>query len=175
MKKLLVFAAFAAVVACIGAEYRIEAFTMTKAEGSTWAKHCSGTNGSMWYSPKKGNKLTATYAVPEAGKYFVWVRTGTYNQGWRKAQIAITAKNGGKSVGKAGDKKIPGFTKPTLYWEKLLVPLTITEANEEIKVEVTDVGGNSRIDCIILTTNPDYTPSENNDELVDIDELENME
>ena len=175
MKKMLVFAVFAAVAACFGAEYRIEAFTMTKAEGSTWAKHCSGTNGSMWYSPKKGNKLTGTYTVPEAGKYFVWVRTGTYNQGWRKVQVSFTAKSGAKCVGKAGDKKIPGFTKPTLCWEKLLIPLTITEANEEVKVEVTDVGGNSRIDCIILTTNPDYTPSENNDELVDIDELENME
>ena len=172
---MLVLAAFAAVAACFGAEYRIEAFAMNQAEGSAWTKHCSGTNGSMWYSPKKGNKLNATYVIPEAGKYFVWVRTQTNNQNWRKVQVSFTAKNGGKCVGKAGDKKIAGFTKPRLYWEKLLLPLTITEANEEVKVEVTDVGGNSRIDCIILTTNPDYTPSDKDADILDVDELENAE
>ena len=170
MKKLLVVAAFAA-AACMAAEYRIEAFTMNQAEGSNWAKHCSGTNGSMWYSPKKGNKLSGTFQMPKAGKYYVWVRTQTNNQNWRKIQVSVN----GKSIGKFGDKRIAGFTKPCLYWEKALLPLTVKEDGEELKLEITDIGGNSRIDCLVLSDNPEFTPSDQDSEITEIDELEIMD
>ncbi|MCQ2353238.1 MAG: hypothetical protein MJ033_07150 [Victivallaceae bacterium] len=152
MKKLLCLMALAAGV--LGAaEYRIEGNNMNYDED--WQKGVGGgTGGSILYAPKKGLKATGTYAIPTAGKYVVWVHGETRNEGWRKAQIKIN----GIPFGKFGDDKIKGFTKPTFYWKKLMLPLEVKTDGEVIKVEVVSLSGSARFDSIVLSSTPDFTP-----------------
>ncbi len=152
MKKLLCLAALAA--GLLGAaEYRIEGNNMNYDD--EWQKGVGGgTGGSILYAPKKGLKATGTYAVPEAGKYTVWVHGETRNEGWRRAQIKIN----GVPFGKFGDDKQKDFTKPNFYWKKMMLPLEVKAANDIIKVEVTALSGSARFDSIVLSSNPDFTP-----------------
>lgn len=171
MKKLFMLAAFAA-AACIGAEYRIEAWGMTIPEGSQWNRHYSGTLNGMADSSTKGSKLTGTYQIPAAGKYYIWVRTETRNEGWRQVQLSIN----GKKIGKFGDKKVAGYTKPTLRWDKAMPILKIPDDGTEVKVEITALQDIGRIDCVIFTTDPDFKPSNDDAEIVDgSEELELVE
>ncbi len=153
MKKMFLALLTGAAALCGAAEYRIEANDMTQAENSEWRDHCAGTNGHMLYATKKDSVLTGTYQIPEAGSYAVWVHTQTNNEGWRKVQLKINDA----SFGKFGDEKIKDFKKPCLIWKKAMLPLK-AEANQIIKVKII-AGANARIDCIVLSSNPDFNPS----------------
>ena len=151
MKKMIGMLAMAAAL-CGAAEYRIEANAMTQ-HGEGWAKHCDGTDGAMLLAKQGGIKLTGTYMVPEAGKYTVWVHTQTNNENSRKVKISLN----GVSYGRFGDEKIAGFTKPCLIWKKALLPIELA-ANAIVKAEITATPY-ARIDCIVLSSNPEFDPS----------------
>ncbi len=152
MKKLFLALLFGATALCGAAEYRIEANAMNQSDDSEWKDHCAGTLGHMLYAGKKGS-LTGTYQIAEAGSYAVWVHTQTNNEGWRKVQVKIN----GMSFGKFGDEKVKDFVKPRLHWKKAMLPLKV-DANAVIKVEVIG-NASSRIDCIVLSSNPEFNPS----------------
>ena len=173
MKKWMFAAFFAVASVCFGGTYRLEGNSMNS-EGD-WLKSndTNGTGGSFLCSNAKNIKLTASYLVPEAGKYILWVRTETRNEGWRKSQIKIN----GVSFGKFGDEKQKDFSRPVWYWKKLIMPLEIKNADDVIKVEVTALSSASRFDSVVLTTDASFDPGKLSVSEVDdaAEELDNAE
>ncbi len=168
MKKMLMALAMGAAL-CGAAEFRIEATAMEEV-GEGWLTHCSGTQGKMRESNAKNIKLTGTYILPQ-GQYAVWVRTDTNNENWRKLQLKIN----GASFGKYGDEKVKDYTKPRKHWKKALLPLKVEDASKPIKVEIIALSQYGRIDCLVLSDNPNFVPSNDNAELEEIEEIESAE
>ncbi len=154
MKKWLFAALFVAASVCFGETYRLEGESMTAVGDWLKSNDTDGTGGSFLCSNAKNIKLSASYVVPEAGKYILWVHTETRNEGWRRSQIRIN----GIPFGKFGDEKLKNFSKPVWHWRKLLMPLEIKSANEVIKVEITALSAASRFDSVVLTTDAAFAP-----------------
>ena len=169
MKKLIVGLMFAG-LAVSALELRIEAEGIS--ERGDWVQSVgnSQVGGKMLYSSKgspagKENVITGTYACPQAGKYYVWVRTESRGENWRKCIIKVNDK----PVGKFGDAGVKG-QQPKLDWKRSLGPVEIPEG--EFKVTAVPLSASSRLDSIILTTDQNFKPSDDPREVEEIDELE---
>ena len=167
MKKLLSVMALSAMV-CGAVELRMECKDMAR-DDEKWACSTSG----VLVAKDKNVIASGTYAIPAAGKYFIWVNTETRNEGWRKAQIKIN----GISFGKFGDDKLKDFTQPTGYWKKMMLPLEVKSAGEVIKVEIVAISSTARVSKVVLSDNPEFNPSAmSTADVVDAsEELENAE
>ncbi|MCQ2379198.1 MAG: hypothetical protein MJ016_08375 [Victivallaceae bacterium] len=167
MKKLLGFLAMAAAV-CGAMDVMIEAKDMAYELGDEWQCSTSG----VLVSKTKNVVAQGTYAMPEAGKYTVWVNTETRNEGWRKGQIKIN----GASFGKFGDEKMADFAGPKFYWKKMLMPLEVKASGEVVKVEIVSIGSMVRFGGVIFSTNADFDPNKVEGGVKDaVEVLENAE
>lgn len=167
MKKLLVAALFAAVAVAGAAEYLIKAAAVSEKGAWTTGINTKVPGGQILFSHKKGVENTAkgTYAMPEAGQYYVWVRTMNFGEKYRKTEV----KFNGKSVGKFGDEGVKGEKK--WGWKRSLAFIDLPEG--ELKLELIPLSNVSRVADIILTTNKDYSPvDKDRDALEEIPELE---
>ncbi len=170
MKKLLITAVAACAIIAGAAEFRIEAESI--GERASWGQGVGNANigGKLiWSNNKKGPENTAVgvYSCPEEGRYYVWVRTLSMNEGWRKTQVKIN----GKVVGKFGDEKQPGGVKgkSVLAWKRTLGATLIPAG--ELKVELIPLSTASRVDSLIFTTDQNFKPGEK-DAVEEITELD---
>ena len=169
MKKIIFTIASACIIAAVGAtEFRIEAEGVS--EKADWAnsvgKELIGGR-QIWSNSKKGAENTAkgSYAVPEAGKYYIWVRTHNQGEKYRKTEVKVN----GKTVGKFGDEGTKG--QKVMAWKRTLAAFDIPAG--EMKLELIPLSGYSRIDSIIFTTDKDFTPvDKDRDTIEEIAELE---
>ncbi len=169
MKKLVMALMFAS-LAIGAAEFRIESEGIS--DQGEWKQSVGeGLVGRKMLVSMKGvpagkeNILTGTYACPETGKYYVWVRTESRGENYRKTQIKVN----GKPMGKFGDAGVKG-QQPKMEWKRSLGPVEITEG--EFKVEFIPLSAVSRLDSIIFTTDQNFKPSDDPREVEEIDALD---
>ena len=169
--KHLIWAVLLAGAAVGAMEFRIEAEEIT--ERGDWKIGGQGelsVSRALIISCKgtpagKENVITGTYPCPEAGKYYVWVRSENHGERYRKTEVKIN----GKSIGKYGDEGVKG-QKPALAWKRSLGPVTLPAG--EFKLELIPLSMYSRIDSLIFTTDQNYKPSDDPREVEQIEALE---
>ena len=167
MKKLLIAIAFAAVAVAGANELLIKAAAIKEKGEWTVGGNILVPGGKFLFSKKKGAENTAsgTYNMPEAGSYYVWVRTMNFGEKYRKTEVKFNEK----SVGEFGDEGIKGDKK--WGWKRSLAAIDLPAG--EVKLELIPLSNVSRVADIILTTDKDYTPvGKDREALEEIDELE---
>ena len=167
MKKLLIAVAFAAVAVAGATELLIKAAAISEKSEWTTGVNTNVPGGKILFSHKKGAENTAsgTYNMPEAGQYYVWVRTMNFGEKYRKTDV----KFNGKSAGKFGDEGIKGDKK--WGWKRSIAAIDLPAG--ELKLELIPLSNVSRVADIILTTDKDYTPvGKDREALEEIAELE---
>ncbi len=175
MKKLLIASLIAAGALAGAIEFRIEGENIPNKTAWTSGGDGSAVGGKVATSEKfvKGggsaNSATGTYGVPSAGKYYVWVRTLDFGEGYRKTQIRIN----GQSIGKFGDAKVAVKGKPTYQWKRALLPVELTD---KIALEATPLSAISRLDSILFTQDETFTPPNDAAEVTDaVEEMESLD
>ena len=168
-KAFLAIASAVCITAAVGAsEFRIEPENLN--DMAEWATGVGKDmiNGKLIWSNRKegpGNTAKGIYAMPESGKYYIWVRTHSRGENYRKT----TVKLNGKSIGDFGDEGTKG--QLNLVWKRAHKPCDLTEG--KLTLELVPLSGYSRIDSIIFTTDKDFTPvDKDRDTLEEITELE---
>ena len=167
MKKLFLAVAALGTLTLGALEFRIEPESFGNLNGWKSANDGGSSGGKLLFSEAKGaDKIaSATFSCPEAGKYYVWVKTLTFGENWRKVQIRVN----GKSIGKFGDEG-QKLDKPKWSWKRTLAPVNLGEG--EFKIEFIALGALCRVDCLVFTTDPNFQPAATRDAIEETDELE---
>ena len=170
MKKLI--AALMLVGAALGAaEFRVEAENFT--ERGDWLLGGQGegsVNRALLFSGKgapsgKENVISGTFTCPEAGRYYIWVRSENRGDRYRKTEVKVN----GKSIGKYGDEGVKG-QQPALVWKRSLGPVQLPVG--VFKIDLIPLSMYSRMDSLVFTTDQNFKPSDDPREVEEIDELE---
>ena len=167
MKKLFIATVAACAIIAGAAEFRIEAESI--GERASWGQGV-GTdpigNKLIWSNNKKGPENTAVgvYNCPEAGRYYVWVRTLTFGEKYRKTEVKLNGKTVGK-FGDEGSKRNPAV----LTWKRTLGATQLPVG--ELKLELIPLSGASRVDSLIFTTDQNFKPGDKAavEEIVELD------
>ena len=165
MKKLFAFllCLFVSFAAFCG-DYFIPCKKMPVAIGG-WSVDDTGT----MCASSKGNSVSGEYEIPESGTYYVWLRSYSFSQNWRKFSVAVNGEN----LGKAGDEAFPDSkgkkSRAKLLWARL--PKSIALEQGKASICVTSETGYSRLSALMLTTNKDFVPPDNDDALAAMSEL----
>ncbi|MCQ2353218.1 MAG: hypothetical protein MJ033_07050 [Victivallaceae bacterium] len=176
MKKLLIASLVAAGALAGAIEFRIEGEHLPHkgawadgGQNSAVGTRVATSNKNFQKGNDDANKGTGTYGVPAPGKYFVWVRTLDFGEGYRKTQIKIN----GQSIGKFGDGKVAVKGKPEYKWKRAMLPVELTD---KIALEAIPFAGVSRLDSIIFTQDENFKPSDDAAEVTDsIEEMEALD
>lgn len=115
-------------------------------------KESSG-NGYLFSGAGADLPAVTSILIPESGDYTLWVRTVDFpsdRPGQRFCRVSIGGKRNSNSFGKSG-KEGWSWEKGDVYSLKKGQVLLTIEDNKEI--------GSSRVDALVLTTNPDFKPS----------------
>ncbi len=155
MKKLFIATVAACAIIAGAAEFRIEAESI--GERASWGQGV-GTdligNKMIWSNNKKGPENTAVgvYNCPESGRYYVWVRTLTFGEKYRKSEVKLN----GKTIGKFGDEgpKCP----QKMIWKRTLGATQLPAG--ELKLELIPLSAASRVDSLIFTTDQNFKPGD---------------
>lgn len=165
MKKLsvlILFFFFSIQVFC--GNYFISCKKMPNAVGS-WSIDDTGT----MCASSKGNSVSGEYEIPESGTCYVWLRSCSFGQNWRKFSVSVNGKN----LGKAGDEVFPDSKgkKPRtkLLWARL--PKSIALEKGKTSICVTSETGYSRLSALAITDDPNFVPPDSEDKLAAMDEL----
>ena len=154
-------------VSAFAAEFRIEPEFFNDLK--FWRKSLdANTSGRCQITADKTakNAISETYQLPEAGTYYVWVRSFSYGANSRKFKLFIN----NKGLGSFGDGVIPsGQETPSLCWEKAKKSLELPAGN--LKLQISPISPYSRIDTVILTTDADFVPSNVKTEIDAVTEL----
>ncbi|OQA87572.1 MAG: hypothetical protein BWY31_00740 [Lentisphaerae bacterium ADurb.Bin242] len=137
------------------AEYRIEAENFPVKNRWRIGIDQGASGGKMLFSAeKKDNQAKAEYNLPEGGRYSVWVRTMSFGEGYRRAEVLIN----GKSLGQFGDDPLEkNAKKPSYLWKRADVPLELSSGKLEIVLNPNS--GLERVDAILLTTEENFDPA----------------
>lgn len=168
MRKIALFSVLFGGLALLAAEYRVECENFT--DKGTWQpESCAGwkLSGKRMLDPKGKESAVAktTVTLPEAGKYCVWVRAVTFGGNVRKCRVALNGKN----IGVFGDRKTAEAKYPVMAWEKALKRVDLPAG--EVQIEVVALNGYTRIDALILSSDPQFVPSDEPREIEAIEEL----
>ncbi len=142
----------------------IAAVMVFSAEAGNYLVQCAkmpipggwGSDGKgLMSATDRGNTLSGEYELPESGTYYVWLKTASFGQNWRKSSVVVNGKN----LGKAGDEKLPaGMTRGGQIWGK--IPKSILLKAGKISLQVVAETPNSRVVEVLFTTDrqlvPDY-------------------
>lgn len=168
MKKFFLALSLVAVSVAGAIEFRVEAENI--GERSSWVigNDVGGVDKKMLASKGVGVKNAAkgVYGIPETDRYYVWVRTLTFGEKWRKTEV----KFNGKTIGKFGDEG-PKLAKPKYTWKRALMPVQLNEG--ELTIEFIPLGIPCRIDSLIFTTDKEFSPVDKGKDVIEaITEME---
>ena len=148
MKKLFIVGAMiAGAVALSATDFVVQIDKLPDAENVTKANMGSALGKKYVQFTAKGATLTGKINVPEAGKYWVYIRD--YSQGgkWRCGILYI----GDQKVGKFGDNPI----EPKQHWQWTKSPFKVDLPAGEIEVKIVSTSNKTRFDAIYFTTEDD--------------------
>lgn len=148
MKKLFAVAAMViGAVALSAADFIVQMEKFPDAENCSKSKMGSALNKEYVTFSAKQATLSGKINVPEAGKYWVYVRD--YSQGgkWRCGIVYI----GDKKIGKFGDNPI----EPKQHWQWTKAPFKVDLPAGEVELKVVSTSNKTRFDAIYFTTEDD--------------------
>ena len=157
---------FAALAVGAG-EFRVEGESFKELKSWVAQKDHRAVGKSRITSSTKGtgNAITATFTCPEAGKYYVFIRT--LDTGEKSRKTAVKVNN--VALGKFGDTNKPE-KGAAYFWNKS--PIAVDLPAGDFAIELTPQSSYSRIDSIVFTTDEKFTPADNPREAEDITEVE---
>lgn len=137
------------------AEYRIETENFPVKNKWRIGIDQQASGGKMLFSAeKKDNPARAEFNLTEGGRYYVWVRSMSFGEGYRHAEVLIN----GKSLGQFGDAPLEkNAKKPSFLWQRATVPVELPGG--KIEVVLNPNSGLERVDAIILTTEENFDPA----------------
>ncbi len=166
MKKLIVGLMFAAVAVGAG-EFRVEAENfqdlkswLSQTDGRAVGKKVIRSN-----AKGPGNTIVGTFSCPEAGKYYVWIRTLDTGENSRKTEVKVNQV----VLGKFGDANKPP-KNAAYFWNKSKITVDLPVG--DFTVTLIPATSYSRIDSIVFTTDEAFTPSDNPRAAEDILEID---
>ncbi len=176
MKKMLIASLIAAGALAGAIEFRIEGEHLPNkgawadgGQNAAMGRRVATATNNFQKGNNDANKGSGNYGVPAAGKYYVWVRTLDFGEGYRKTQVFIN----GQSIGKFGDGKVAVKGKPEYKWKRAMLPVELTD---KLFLEAVPFAAVSRLDSILFTQDEKFIPSDNAEELAEaVEELESLD
>lgn len=138
-----------AVTVC-GAEVKIEAENFPLDDSIKLIDFANASGEKFIRFTQKRVTVSTEANIPEAGNYYVWVRTLSFGGGFRQTTVKI-GEDFSFLCGDAPTAK-PG----SLVWEKADHPVKL--AAGKTALSLTPESDFSRVDVVILTTDPKYRP-----------------
>ncbi|GEM_PF-1484710 len=153
MKKILSMVAAATALSIFGGNFRVEAEQLKQIGewSSESGKELSG--GRALLSVQNGLKLSDEIIVPCAGKYYVWVRTKSFGEGWRNVEVSVN----GKKVGIFGDEPLNGKARGSLLWKRSSAPV---ELDGTAKIDIKAPRGSTRLDVLVFADDEAFVPAD---------------
>ena len=156
MKKLLFAIIATSAIAASAVDFRIEAESI--GDKGSWRIGVGSANIadkqlSADHKAAENAPAVGVYNCPEDGRYYVWVRTFTVGEKYRKTEVKLN----GKVIGKFGDEGSKRST-PEMTWKRTLGATQL--AAGELKIEFKALSKYSRIDSLIFTTDQNFKPGD---------------
>ena len=147
MKKIFVVAAMViGAVALSATDFIVQVEKFPDAENVKKSKMGSAYNHEMVLFAAKQATMVGKLDIPEAGKYWVYVRDYTMGGKWRNGFVFIN----GKKIGKFGDNPSPDGKGGVWQWNK--APFKVDLPAGEVEVKIVSNSPNTRFDAIYFTT-----------------------
>lgn len=153
MKNLIVGLLFAA-FAVSAAEFRVECENFTDLKSWVSQTDARAVEKGVIRSNQRGssNAIKSTFACPEAGKYYIFVRTLDIGERSRKTTVKVNDV----VMGNFGDDNKPANGKKSAYfWNKSANAIDLPVG--DFTIELTPNNSYSRVDSIIFTTDADFS------------------
>ena len=167
MKKLIFGLMFAAAALSAG-EFRVEAESFKDLKSWISQNDKRAVDSGVIRSNQKGtaNSIKATFSCPEAGTYYVFVRTLDIGEKSRKTTVKINDL----AIGSFGDDNTPEGKKSAYFWNKSAKPVEL--AKGDFTIELIPNSNYSRVDSIVFTTDANYNPPNSPRSAEDIEDID---
>lgn len=125
------------------------------------------SQGKVIYSGKKdNNEIECVVELPEAGEYYLWGRSISYGQNYRKTRVIIN----GVDCGAFGDEPIEKKGgKSQFVCKRQSKPVKLPKG--KIKIKLVPLSAYSRCDVIVLTKDKDFKLPNDRKEIEKINKL----